>query len=74
MSRLADYTVIGGERQDAIDHCLAGIARLSSEAQDAADYIPAHDQMTYARVPFSPVHDSLRLLSTENLSDNQSSQ
>jgi hypothetical protein len=35
------------ERPDAIDHCLAGISRLSSEVKDAASYIPAYDQRTY---------------------------
>ncbi|WPG98039.1 TBCC-domain-containing protein [Acrodontium crateriforme] len=35
------------ERADAVDHCLAGIARLSSEVNDASAYIPAYDQRTY---------------------------
>lgn len=35
------------ERPDAIDHCLAGISRLSSEVKDASSYIPAYDQRTY---------------------------
>jgi hypothetical protein len=44
----------GGERNDAIDHCLAGIDRLSHEVKDAAGYIPAYDQRTYGEV--SPCH------------------
>ncbi|KAH8819630.1 tubulin-specific chaperone-like protein c [Xylogone sp. PMI_703] len=32
MSRLENHSAFGGERQDAIDYCLAGIARLSNEA------------------------------------------
>lgn len=50
MDRLKDTTVVGGERQDAVEHCLAGIARLSKEVKDASAYIPAYDQRTYAEV------------------------
>lgn len=39
----------GGERNDAIDHCLAGIDRLSHEVKDASSYIPAYDQRTYSQ-------------------------
>ncbi|MCJ1338495.1 hypothetical protein MMC09_003783 [Bachmanniomyces sp. S44760] len=47
MERLENLSPIGGERSDAIDHCLAGIARLSHEVHDASVYIPAYDQRTY---------------------------
>jgi hypothetical protein len=50
MSQLEDLSLIGGERADAIDHCLAGITRLSDEVADAADFIPAYDQRTYSQV------------------------
>jgi hypothetical protein len=50
MARLADTALIGGERSDATDHCLAGIARLSSEVKDASSYLPTYDQRTYAEV------------------------
>lgn len=50
MSRLNDTALVGGERVDATDHCLAGIARLSNEVKDASGYLPAHDQGTYAKV------------------------
>jgi hypothetical protein len=50
MDRLADTSLIGGERTDATDHCLAGIARLSNEVKDAASYIPTYDQRVYAEV------------------------
>lgn len=50
MSQLESYALVGGERQDAIDHCLAGIARLSNEVTDATGSIPAYDQRTYAQV------------------------
>ncbi|KAL5359745.1 tubulin binding cofactor C-domain-containing protein [Aspergillus floccosus] len=48
MDRLADTSLVGGERTDATDHCLAGIARLSNEVKDAASYIPTYDQRIYA--------------------------
>lgn len=50
MDRLADTSLVGGERADATDHCLAGIARLSNEVKDAASYIPTYDQRVYAEV------------------------
>lgn len=50
MERLADTSLVGGERTDATDHCLAGIARLSNEVKDAASYIPTYDQRIYAEV------------------------
>ncbi|KAF2657807.1 TBCC-domain-containing protein [Lophiostoma macrostomum CBS 122681] len=48
MERLATTAPSGGERKDAVDHCLAGIDRLSHEVKDASSYIPAYDQRTYA--------------------------
>ncbi|KAJ5820120.1 hypothetical protein N7474_005711 [Penicillium riverlandense] len=48
MDRLADTSLVGGERVDATDHCLAGIVRLSNEVKDAASYIPTYDQRVYA--------------------------
>ncbi|EAW09483.1 putative tubulin-specific chaperone c [Aspergillus clavatus NRRL 1] len=48
MDRLADTSLVGGERTDATDHCLAGVARLSNEVKDAASYIPTYDQRIYA--------------------------
>lgn len=40
----------GGERQEIIDHCIAGIARLSNEVTDVASSVPAYDQRTYSQV------------------------
>ncbi|GME26422.1 hypothetical protein GTA08_BOTSDO04431 [Neofusicoccum parvum] len=48
IERLADKAVTGGERADGVEHCLAGIARLSREVKDASSYIPAYDQRTYS--------------------------
>ncbi|PSN62554.1 TBCC-domain-containing protein [Corynespora cassiicola Philippines] len=48
MERLHNTSYSGGERNDAVDHCLAGIDRLSHEVKDASSYIPAYDQRTYA--------------------------
>ena len=50
MARLEDTAMIGGERKDAVDHCLAGIARLQKEVSDASSYVPAYDQRTYSEV------------------------
>ncbi|KAF2176394.1 TBCC-domain-containing protein [Zopfia rhizophila CBS 207.26] len=47
MVRLNQIPHAGGERNDAVDHCLAGIERLSHEVKDASSYIPAYDQRTY---------------------------
>ncbi|KAL4779811.1 tubulin binding cofactor C-domain-containing protein [Aspergillus varians] len=48
MDNLEDTSLTGGERTDATDHCLAGIARLSNEVKDTASYIPTYDQRIYA--------------------------
>ena len=59
MARLADTALIGGERSDATDHCLAGIARLSSEVKDASSYLPTYDQRTYAEVASTSIPATL---------------
>ena len=56
MARLGDTALIGGERIDATDHCLAGIARLLAEVRDASSYLPAYDQRTYAEVGRKGLH------------------
>ncbi|KAI9777698.1 MAG: hypothetical protein M1839_008617 [Geoglossum umbratile] len=48
MDKIADFSLVGGERADATDHCLAGIARLANEVKDASQYLPAYDQRTYS--------------------------
>jgi tubulin-specific chaperone C len=50
MGRLEDTALVGGERTDAIEHLVAGIARLGSEVKDASSYLPAYDQKTYGEV------------------------
>jgi len=50
IAQLESYSSIAGERQDAIDHILAGISGLSNEVSDASEFIPAYDQRTYAQV------------------------
>lgn len=47
---LEDYSLVGGEKQDAINHVLSGISRLSTEVSDSSGLIPAHDQRIYAQV------------------------
>ncbi|KAK3075723.1 hypothetical protein LTS18_013990, partial [Coniosporium uncinatum] len=48
VARLSNTTPSLGERNDAIDHCLAGISRLSNEVKDASSYLPSYDQRTYS--------------------------
>ncbi|KXX76764.1 Tubulin-folding cofactor C [Madurella mycetomatis] len=50
ITQLSTFATVGGERQDAIEHILSGISRLSNEVADAADYVPAYDQRTYSDV------------------------
>ena len=56
MQTIQDHGTSGGERADAVDHCLAGISRLSNDVKDIAGSLPAHDQRTYSEVimPRSP--------------------
>ncbi|KAK3321558.1 tubulin binding cofactor C-domain-containing protein [Apodospora peruviana] len=46
--QLPSFSAVGGERQDAIEHILAGISRLRSDVADASDFVPAYDQRTYS--------------------------
>lgn len=50
MGKLEQKPVIGGERSDATEHCLAGILRLSDSLRDASSYLPPYDQRTYSEV------------------------
>ncbi|THW30321.1 TBCC-domain-containing protein [Aureobasidium pullulans] len=50
MQIIQDHGTSGGERADAIDHCLAGISRLSNDVKDISGSLPAHDQRTYSEV------------------------
>jgi tubulin-specific chaperone C len=50
MDRLNTTAWSGGEREDAVNHCLAGINRLSREVTNASTYVPAYDQRTYGDV------------------------
>jgi hypothetical protein len=49
ISQLSSISTAGGERQDAIEHILSGISRLSNEVADASDFVPAYDQRTYSQ-------------------------
>ena len=50
MARLTETGVSGGERSDGVEHCLAGIARLSNEVKESSSRIPAYDLRTYDEV------------------------
>ncbi|GKU15845.1 unnamed protein product [Fusarium langsethiae] len=45
---LPSIASVGGERQEAIDHILASIAKLQNEVADAADYTPSYDRKQYS--------------------------
>jgi hypothetical protein len=47
---LPSIASVGGERQEAIDHILASIAKLQNEVVDAADYTPSYDRKQYSEV------------------------
>lgn len=47
IDKLDRTALVAGERQDAVDYCLASITRLTTEVQDALDFIPAYDQRAY---------------------------
>lgn len=49
IAQLENHSLIGGEKQDAIDHVLAGISRLSNEVSDSSGFIPAYDQRIYSQ-------------------------
>lgn len=50
IERLGEYSLVGGEKQDAIDHVLSGISRLANDVKDSSEYITAYDQRTYSQV------------------------
>jgi len=49
IANLANIATTGGERKDATDHILGGIARLTQEVSDASEYAPPRDQMIYGQ-------------------------
>ncbi|ESZ96694.1 hypothetical protein SBOR_2953 [Sclerotinia borealis F-4128] len=53
IGQLGNLSLVGGERQDATDHCIASITRLSNEVADATDNLPAYDQRTYSQASIS---------------------
>jgi hypothetical protein len=50
ISQLESLANVGGERQEAIDHILAGISKLQNEVADAADFTPSYDRKQYSEV------------------------
>lgn len=50
IAQLPTFAAVGGERQDALEHILAAISRLSSEVADAVDVLPPYDLRTYTQV------------------------
>jgi hypothetical protein len=56
MEHLSTTSPVENGRNDAVDHCLAGIDRLSHEVKDASSYIPAYDQRTYSQVHLTSLY------------------
>ena len=52
ISQLATVAAVPGERQEAIDHILAAVAKLQSEVADAAEGTVAYDRRMYGEVSF----------------------
>lgn len=48
VGELSSISSVAGERQEAIDHILAGIAKLQNEVADAADFTPSYDRKQYS--------------------------
>ncbi|VUC35526.1 unnamed protein product [Clonostachys rosea] len=48
ISQLESLSNVGGERQEAIDHILAGISKLQNEVADAAEFTPSYDRKQYS--------------------------
>ncbi|KJZ77602.1 hypothetical protein HIM_02779 [Hirsutella minnesotensis 3608] len=48
ISQLESVSALAGERQEAVDHVLAAIAKLQNEVADAADFTPSYDRRQYA--------------------------
>jgi hypothetical protein len=50
IGQLTYMSGIGGERQEATDHILAGLSKLQNEVADAAEFTPAYVRRQYAEV------------------------
>ncbi|KAK7423173.1 hypothetical protein QQZ08_009169 [Neonectria magnoliae] len=48
VDELPSIANVAGERQEAIDHILAGISKVQNEASDAADFTPSYDRKQYS--------------------------
>ncbi|KAH6623605.1 tubulin binding cofactor C-domain-containing protein [Chaetomium tenue] len=47
INQLPNFAAVGGVRQDAVEHILGAISRLSKEVADAIEFVPAYDQRGY---------------------------
>ncbi|KAJ4163732.1 hypothetical protein LMH87_005440 [Akanthomyces muscarius] len=48
IEELKSISTVAGERQEAIDHILAGISKIQNEVADVADATPAYDRKQYS--------------------------
>ncbi|KAF4637934.1 hypothetical protein G7Y89_g164 [Cudoniella acicularis] len=49
IGQLGSYSLVGGERKDAVEHLVAAISRLSDEVGDLTGFVPAYDQRIYSQ-------------------------
>lgn len=70
IARLDNYSLAGGEKQDAIDHVLSGISRLANDVTDSSAFVPAYDQRIYAQ---ASIYSSESILSSLTYPGHQSS-
>lgn len=50
IENLSKISPTGTDRLDAVNHSLAGIAKLQREVSDASSQLPAHNQKSYSDV------------------------
>lgn len=50
IDELEAVSAVAGERQEAIDHVLAGISKLQHEVSDAVEFTPSYDRKQYSDV------------------------
>ncbi|PHH85664.1 hypothetical protein CDD83_104 [Cordyceps sp. RAO-2017] len=58
IAQLESVSAVAGERQEAVDHVLAAIAKLQNDVADAADRTPSYDRRQYAET-IKGLHDKL---------------
>lgn len=50
IEQLDNYSFVGGEKQDAMDHVVSGVKSLANEVMDATGFVTSYDQNVYKKV------------------------